>query len=101
MQIDAAVKSMHLVVETHHGLQMASRVALAPGVNRIVVGKCVFPENPTWGQSRRAGIDPAFYLGQAPAHPNEAMMSIQALQPTAAALNGIAEFTVAQRGGRG
>ena len=79
MQIDAAVESVRLVVESHHGTPMG------PGVGaRLVVGRCTLPENPTFGpaRKRRARIPWAGF----PAHPKEAMNSIQSLQPTAAAM---------------
>jgi len=63
MQIDAAVESVRLVVESHHGTPMG------PGVGaRIVVGRCTLPENPTLGPKPR-GLEPVYPWDRLPSHP--------------------------------
>ena len=65
VEVNAAVESVRwliegLFVEAHSGL-----VAMGVGAQaRIVVGRCVLPENPTLG--RRLGAEPAIPLGLVP-----------------------------------
>ena len=65
VQINAAVESVHAVVETHHGL-LGLSVGLSP--QRGWLGDCcALPENPTRGT--RHVLDPAFYWDRLPPIP--------------------------------
>src|SRR5262245_5581610 len=92
MQIDAAVECVLLLIETHGSPWHGSGAGA-----RIVVGRYGLPENPTWATASAASLLP---LGQAPAHPTEAMKIIQPLHLTAAALPVILASTCTCRRGR-
>jgi hypothetical protein len=77
VEIDAAVVSVLLIVKAHPGLL---------GMGRPEPASLRFGLRVKFHIEDKEHLDPIQPLGQAPAHPNEAAMSTQALHVTAAVL---------------
>src|SRR5262249_3047399 len=80
VQIDSAIKCVRLLVKTHHGLLWHGSGSLSPHRGWKATP---LPENPTLGQKLR-GFEPVYPWDRPRPIQSETMISIKALQQTAA-----------------
>src|SRR5262245_29999685 len=80
VQVNATVESVRLVVKAHHGLRWGGPACRAPIVVDAAQPRLKIPRRD------KVRLDPATCWDEPPAHPIEAMMSIQWLKLTGAAV---------------